>query len=72
MLVFLFGGPIFGYREIDLQASKNWDLTNGMNLQFRLDVLNAFNFKNYAVAWRSRRTSEDVSQRLPPIACTSE
>jgi outer membrane receptor protein involved in Fe transport len=45
---FLFGGPIFGYREIDLQASKNWDLTNGMNLQFRLDVLNAFNFKNYA------------------------
>ena len=44
---FLFGGPIFGYREIDLQASKNFDLTRGMIFQIRLDVLNAFNYKNY-------------------------
>jgi outer membrane receptor protein involved in Fe transport len=45
---FLFGGPIFGYREIDLQASKNWDLTRGMVLQARIDILNALNYKNYA------------------------
>jgi outer membrane receptor protein involved in Fe transport len=44
---FLFGGPIFGYREIDLQASKNFDLTRGMVFQIRFDILNAFNYKNY-------------------------
>jgi outer membrane receptor protein involved in Fe transport len=45
---FLFGGPIFNYREIDLSAIKNFDLTRGMNLQLRLDAINLFNYKNYS------------------------
>ena len=44
---FLFGGPIFGYRDIDVQASKNFNLPRGSVLQVRLDVLNVFNFKNF-------------------------
>jgi hypothetical protein len=45
---FLFGGPIFGYRDVDLQASKDFDLGRGIVLQLRVDALNVFNFKNYA------------------------
>jgi outer membrane receptor protein involved in Fe transport len=45
---FLFGGPVFGYRDIDVQATKNFDLTRGMNLYLRLDVLNLMNYKNYS------------------------
>ena len=45
---FLFGGQIFGYRDIDLQATKNIDLGHGMVLQIRFDALNVFNFKNYS------------------------
>jgi len=45
---FLIGGPIFGYRDVDLQASKNFDLGRGIVLQLRVDALNVFNFKNYA------------------------
>ncbi len=43
---FLFGGPIFGYRSIDLQATKNFELPHGMSWYLRLDVLNALNYKN--------------------------
>ncbi len=43
---FLFGGPIFGYRSIDLQATKNFDLTHGTSFYLRFDVLNVFNYKN--------------------------
>lgn len=45
---FLFGGKIFGYRQIDMQATKNFDLTRGMSFYLRFDVLNAFNYKNYS------------------------
>ncbi|MEO8803194.1 MAG: TonB-dependent receptor [Rudaea sp.] len=45
---FGFGGKIFGYRDVDFQATKNWDLTRGMSLYFRVDLLNAFNYKNYS------------------------
>ncbi len=50
---FLLGGPIFGYRDIDLQATKNFDLTHGINLYLRMDVLNAFNFKNYSTTFNT-------------------
>ena len=33
---------MFGYRGIDLSANKHFDLTHGMDLYLRLDVLNAF------------------------------
>ncbi len=42
------GGKILGYRDIDFQATKNFDLTRGMSLYVRLDILNMFNYKNYS------------------------
>ena len=45
---FLIGGPIFNYREIDLSASKYFDLTRGMSVEARLDVINLLNYKNYS------------------------
>jgi len=45
---FLVGGPIWGYRDVDLQASKDFVFGHGMVLQFRFDALNVFNFKNYS------------------------
>jgi outer membrane receptor protein involved in Fe transport len=36
-----------GERQVDFQVTKNFDLTRGMNLYARLDMLNVFNFKNY-------------------------
>jgi hypothetical protein len=44
---FLAGGKIFGYRSIDLQATKNFDLTAGLSAYVRVDALNVFNYKNY-------------------------
>lgn len=45
---FLFGGPIFGTRQIDFAVNKNVDLTGGLSMYFRLDAINFFNFKNYS------------------------
>jgi hypothetical protein len=43
---FLIGGPIFGYRDIDFAVIKNFNIVNDVNLYARLDILNAFNYKN--------------------------
>ncbi|WP_130617089.1 TonB-dependent receptor [Dyella amyloliquefaciens] len=45
---FLVGGKIWGYRDIDLQATKDFDLGHGMTLYGRFDVLNVFNWHNYS------------------------
>jgi outer membrane receptor for ferrienterochelin and colicin len=45
---FLIGGKIWGYRDIDLQATKDFDLGHGMTLYGRFDVLNLFNWNNYS------------------------
>lgn len=45
---FLIGPKVFGYRDVDFQATKNFDLGHGMTLYGRFDLLNAFNFKNYS------------------------
>ena len=37
----------FGQRQIDLAASKNIDLGEGLGLGFRIDILNVFNYRNY-------------------------
>jgi len=53
---FLFGGDVFGTRDIDFSINKNFDLTRGMSLYLRGDLLNAFNYKNindYIVNWGS-------------------
>jgi len=45
---FLFGGPIFGTRQIDLSAIKNFDLTHGITFYTKLDIINVFNYTNWA------------------------
>lgn len=37
----------FGYREVDLQATKNFAFSGGMSIYTRFDVLNVFNSANY-------------------------
>uniref|UniRef100_UPI002620AD9F TonB-dependent receptor domain-containing protein n=1 Tax=Oleiagrimonas sp. TaxID=2010330 RepID=UPI002620AD9F len=45
---FLVGGKIFGYRDVDFQATKDFDMGHGVKLYGRFDVLNVFNFRNYS------------------------
>ena len=45
---FLFGGKVLGYRDIDFSAAKHFDLTRGIDLSLRVDLLNAFNYKNFS------------------------
>jgi len=45
---FIAGGQIFGIREVDLAANKDFDLTGGVTMYMRLDLFNVFNFKNYS------------------------
>lgn len=44
---FLVGGKIFGYRDFDLQATKNFKIWGNFNGYVRIDLLNAFNWNNY-------------------------
>jgi outer membrane receptor protein involved in Fe transport len=50
---FIAGGKIFGYRSIDVQATKDFDLSAGLHLSLRFEFLNLFNFSNYADTLRS-------------------
>jgi hypothetical protein len=45
---FLFGGPIFGYRSIDFQVTKNFRIYDNLSAYIRFDLLNAFNWNNFA------------------------
>jgi outer membrane receptor protein involved in Fe transport len=45
---FIVGGKIWGYRDVDFQVTKNFHLWAGTTLYARFDLLNAFNFRNYA------------------------
>ena len=44
---FLVGGKIWGYRTVDFQATKEFTLAGDFKLSARVNLLNAFNFKNY-------------------------
>ncbi len=44
---FLVGGKIWGYRDVDFQATKNFHFGHGITAYARFDLLNVFNFKNY-------------------------
>ena len=45
---FLFGGNVFGQRQLDLQITKDFDLTRGISMYVRADFLNVTNYKNYS------------------------
>jgi hypothetical protein len=56
----------FGYRQLDLQVTKNFDLHGSLSLYVRVDALNVFNWYNYA----DYTTNYGSSGSLPPNAVT--
>ena len=44
---FLIGGKIFGYRSVDLQATKDFKIAGDWKAYARLDIINVFNFDNF-------------------------
>lgn len=44
---FLVGGKIWGYRDLDLQATKEFKIGDTTTMFARVDVLNVFDFANY-------------------------
>ncbi|HET9817963.1 MAG TPA: TonB-dependent receptor [Rhodanobacteraceae bacterium] len=59
---FVIGGPIWGYRDIDLAVIKNWHpFNNDVNLYGRLDVLNVFNYKNFVNVLTTPQTFFPIS-----------
>lgn len=44
---FLVGGDIWGYRTVDFQATKEFRFGDRVAMTARVNLLNAFNFKNY-------------------------
>lgn len=63
---FLIGGKVFGYRDIDLQATKNFRVWGGLHAYARLDLINAFNWKNY-VDYTESWGANGVMNRTPVI-----
>ncbi len=45
---FLVGGDIWGYRTVDFQATKEFQLGDRVSMSARVNLLNAFDFKNYS------------------------
>lgn len=45
---FLIGGDIWGYRTVDLQATKEFKIGDRVAFTARVNLLNAFNYKNYS------------------------
>ena len=43
---FLVGGKVFGYRDLDLQATKNFKVYGNLTGYVRIDLINVFNFNN--------------------------
>lgn len=45
---FLVGGNIWGYRDIDLQLTKDFVISGDTKIYARFDILNLFNWQNFA------------------------
>jgi len=45
---FLLGGKIWGYRSVDLQATKTFKMPGETELYARIDIINVFNFDNFS------------------------
>jgi hypothetical protein len=63
---FLLGGKVFGYRDIDLQATKNFRVYDNLNAYVRIDLINAFNWHNYS-GYLENWGSNGVLNRTPVI-----
>ncbi|MDR3447631.1 TonB-dependent receptor [Dyella sp.] len=60
---FLVGGKVFGYRDLDLQATKNFKIWGNFNGYVRIDLLNAFNWNNYVDYIQTIGTNGQVNRR---------
>lgn len=70
---FLVGGKIFGYRDLDLQATKNFKIWGGLDAYVRLDAINVFNWHNtvnYLENWGSGGVYNPVIRYNPTGAIT--
>ena len=56
----------FGYRQLDLQLTKDFDLPGGVSTYLRVDALNVFNWYNYS----DYNTNFPQTGVLPPDAVT--
>ncbi|TAL83545.1 MAG: TonB-dependent receptor [Rhodanobacter sp.] len=66
---FLIGGKIFGYRDIDFQATKNFKIYNNLDGYVRFDLINAFNWNNtvgYLESWGSNGVFNKTPVRYNP------
>ncbi|WIG56486.1 MAG: OmpA-related protein [Rhodanobacteraceae bacterium] len=63
---FLIGGKIFGYRDLDLQATKNFRIHDGLGAYVRIDLINAFNWNNYVDYLESWGSSGQMN-RIPVV-----
>ena len=61
---FLIGGKIFGYRDIDFQATKNFRIHDGLDAYVRFDLINAFNWNN-TVGYLENWGANGVLNRTP-------
>jgi outer membrane receptor protein involved in Fe transport len=63
---FLFGPKIFGFRDLDFQATKNFRIYGALNAYVRIDLLNAFNWNNY-VDYLESWGSNGVRNKTPVV-----
>ncbi|MGH8160336.1 MAG: TonB-dependent receptor domain-containing protein [Rhodanobacter sp.] len=63
---FLLGPKIFGFRDIDFQATKNFKVYGGLDAYVRIDLINAFNWNNY-VNYIETWGSNGVLNKTPVI-----
>ncbi len=64
---FLIGGKIYGDRDIDFQATKNFKVYGGLNAYVRIDLLNVFNWNNYVDYIENYGSSNGVLNKTPVI-----
>jgi outer membrane receptor protein involved in Fe transport len=63
---FLLGGKIYGFRDLDFQATKNFKIYGNLNAYVRIDLINAFNWNNY-VDYLENYGSNGVLNKTPVI-----
>ncbi|MBD9356949.1 TonB-dependent receptor [Methylomonas albis] len=64
---FIFPGQWWGYKQVDIALIKSFDTPHDTRMKLRLDVLNLFDFKNYA-AFNSDFASPNLGTPLTVLA----
>ena len=64
---FIIPGDWWGYRQVDIALIKSFDTPRNTKMKLLLDVLNLFDFKNYA-AFNTDFASANLGQPLYDLA----